>query len=43
MDMLNHTDGNLSYFTATRLPFIFELLQIAQEWDAMSRLIDKLT
>lgn len=42
LDMLNHNDANLSYFAATRLKFIFGLLEIAQERETMDRLIDKL-
>lgn len=40
--MLNSSDTNLSYFAATRLPYIFKLLEVSQEWEAMNKLVDKL-
>jgi hypothetical protein len=42
LDMLAHPDANLSYFAATRLPFVLGLLEQTQEWEAIKRLVEKL-
>jgi hypothetical protein len=42
LDMLNHSDPNLSYFAATRIPTIMVLLESTQEHTLIAKLINKL-
>ena len=42
LDMLNHSDPNLSYFAATRIPTIMVLLESTQEYALITKILDKL-